>query len=181
MVVVRVVRQPRSALGAQSRAVVLAHRLHRQCEHHRITQHGFEVEQAVLEEERVLVSSASSAGSAFGRPRSSASGYENISWKSASSSCSQRLQTPYALPLGGARAVPVTSTPFHDRLQAEVELHRRAFRHPDDSLDTEVLGGVDRAGQPLQRTRTPPQLVCVEHERGAVVEAGVQGIPAFDR
>ena len=55
MVVVRVVREPRSALGAQARAVVLAHRLHRQCEHHRVTQHGLEVEQAVLEEEPVLV------------------------------------------------------------------------------------------------------------------------------
>ena len=55
MVVVRVVREPRSALGAQAQAVVLAHRLHRQCEHHRITQHGFEVEQAVLDEEPVLV------------------------------------------------------------------------------------------------------------------------------
>ena len=125
MVVVRVVRQPSSALGAQTRAVVPAHRLHRQCEHHRITQHGFEVEQAVLEKERVLVLLGVVGRLRLAwRPRSSASGYENISWKSASSSCSQRLQTPYALPLGRCTGGACDKHPFHDRLQAEVELHR---------------------------------------------------------
>ena len=53
VVVVRVVREARSALGAQSRAVVPAHRLERQCRHHRVPEHGFEVEQVALE--RVLL------------------------------------------------------------------------------------------------------------------------------
>src|SRR5690606_32830471 len=39
VVVVRVVVQVDSALGAQTCTVLPAHRLHRQCEHHRIAQH----------------------------------------------------------------------------------------------------------------------------------------------
>src|SRR3954454_15368392 len=56
-------------------------------------------------------SSASSAGSALGRPRSSASGYENISWNSASSSSPSGSRHLTHSPLASARAVPVTSTP----------------------------------------------------------------------
>ena len=48
-VVLRVVREPRPALGAQTRAVVPAHRLERQCEHHRVPQRGLQVDQVVLQ------------------------------------------------------------------------------------------------------------------------------------
>lgn len=91
----------------------------------------------------------------------------------------KRLQTPYALPLGLCTGGACDKHPFHDRLKAEFELHRGAFRHSDDSLDPQIPGGVDRAGQALQRARTPPQLVCVEHKRVAVVEAGVQSHSCF--
>ena len=40
--VVRVVREPRTALGAQTRTVVLAQRLERQREHHRVPQQRLE-------------------------------------------------------------------------------------------------------------------------------------------
>ena len=43
--VLRVVREPRPALGAQTRAVVPAQRLQRQCEHHRVPQRRLEVDQ----------------------------------------------------------------------------------------------------------------------------------------
>ena len=49
MVVVGVVRQVRSALGAQSRAVLPAHRLERQGRHHRVPEHGLEVDQVAHE------------------------------------------------------------------------------------------------------------------------------------
>ena len=44
-----IVREPRTALGAQSWTVVLAQRLERQCEHHRVPQQGLQVDQVVLE------------------------------------------------------------------------------------------------------------------------------------
>ena len=53
--VVRVVRQPRTALGAQPGTVVLAQRLERQCEHHRVPQQRLEVEQVVLEPAGLVV------------------------------------------------------------------------------------------------------------------------------
>ena len=46
---VGVVREPGPALGAQSGTVVLAQRLERQCEHHRIPQQGLQVDQVVLQ------------------------------------------------------------------------------------------------------------------------------------
>jgi hypothetical protein len=45
VVVLRVVLEPRPALGAQTRAVVPAHRCERQIEHHRVAQHRLEVEE----------------------------------------------------------------------------------------------------------------------------------------
>ena len=55
MLVVRVVREPRTTLGAQARTVVLAQRLEGQCEHHRVPQQWLEVEQVVLEPADVVV------------------------------------------------------------------------------------------------------------------------------
>ena len=55
MRVVRVVREPGTTLGAQSRTVVLAQRLERQCEHHRVPQQWLEVEQVVLEPADLVV------------------------------------------------------------------------------------------------------------------------------
>ena len=55
MPVVRVVREPRATLGAQARTVVLAQRLERQCEHHRVPQQRLEVEQVVLEPADIVV------------------------------------------------------------------------------------------------------------------------------
>lgn len=49
VLVIGFVCQPRPTLRAQSRAVRPTHRLKRQCEHHRVTQERFEVEQVVLE------------------------------------------------------------------------------------------------------------------------------------
>ena len=46
---VRVLREMRSALGAQSRAVLPAHRLERQGGHHCVPERGFEVEQVAHE------------------------------------------------------------------------------------------------------------------------------------
>ncbi len=52
---VRVVREPRTALGAQTRTVVPAQRLERQCEHHRIPQQWLEIDQIVLEPADIVV------------------------------------------------------------------------------------------------------------------------------
>ncbi len=46
---VRVVGQSCATVDAQTRTVVLAQRLERQCKHHRIPQRRFEVEQVSLE------------------------------------------------------------------------------------------------------------------------------------
>ena len=53
--VVRVVREPRTTLDAQARAVVPAQRLERQCEHHRVPQQWLEVDQIVLEPADIVV------------------------------------------------------------------------------------------------------------------------------
>jgi hypothetical protein len=55
VLVVRVVREACPAFGAQPRAVVPAHRLERQCGHHRVTQRGLEVEQVALELAQVVL------------------------------------------------------------------------------------------------------------------------------
>jgi hypothetical protein len=47
--VVRVVREPCTALGAQSGTVLGAQRLERQCKHHRVPQQRLQVDQVVLE------------------------------------------------------------------------------------------------------------------------------------
>ena len=49
VVVLRVVRQVRSTLGAQSWAVGRTHRLERQCRYYGVPKHGLEVEQVALE------------------------------------------------------------------------------------------------------------------------------------
>ena len=53
--VVGVVGQPRPALGAQAGTVVLAQRLERQCEHHRVPQQRLEVDQVVLQHADLVV------------------------------------------------------------------------------------------------------------------------------
>lgn len=179
MVVVRVVREPRSALGAQTRAVFLAHRLHRQCEHHRVAQHGFEADETVLDKEPVLV-----VLGVVARFRDHAAPVVGVRVREHLLEVrfeleAERLQTPYALPLGLCTGGACDEHTFHDRLEPEFELDRGALGHSDHSLETEVAGSGDRAGQALQRARTPPQLVRVEHERVAVVEAGVVSHSCF--
>ena len=53
--VVRVVREPRTTLDAQTRTVVPAQRLERQCKHHRVPQQWLEVEQVALEPADLVV------------------------------------------------------------------------------------------------------------------------------
>ena len=60
VLVSRVVREPRPALGAQTRTVVPAQRLERQREHHRVPQQRFEVEQVALEPADIVSSSSAS-------------------------------------------------------------------------------------------------------------------------
>ena len=48
VLVIGIIGETRPAFGAESRAIFPAHRLKRQCEHYRVTQERFEVEQVVL-------------------------------------------------------------------------------------------------------------------------------------
>ena len=101
VVVVRVVRQAHAAFGAQTRAVVPAHRLHRQCEHHRITQHGLEVEQ-------VARRACRRRRLRRGRRRPGRRTSPGSPLRALAPNGSRHLTHS---PVSGARAVPVTSTP----------------------------------------------------------------------
>ena len=52
---VRVVREPGTTLDAQTRTVVPAQRLERQCKHHRVPQQWLEIDQVSLEPADIVV------------------------------------------------------------------------------------------------------------------------------
>ena len=102
--VIRVVREPRTTLGAQPGTVVSAQRLERQLENHRVPQQGLEVEQVALEPADIVV------GVLVG-PSWPWSAYTNSSWNVATTSSVIGARHRAHSPSSPASAVPVTSTP----------------------------------------------------------------------
>ena len=131
--VVGVVREPRTALGAQPGTVVLAQRLERQCEHHRVPQQRLQVDQVVLEladlELLVRVDLAVVVDEQLLEPHLDLVG--------------DRLQAPCALTLERGSRRTRDQDALHDRLQPQVELDRRTFGDTED-LDAQICRGRNR-------------------------------------
>ncbi len=173
--------RPRAGLRteAQAGAVVLAHRLHRQCEHHRITQYGFEVEQAVLDEEPVLVFLGVVGRLRFHGPGRRRQGTSNISWNSASSCCSSGSRHLTHSPLTRARAVPVTSTPSMTDSRRSSSSTGAPSGTPMTRIPRYPWASIVRVKRCSAPGRRPSSVRFVEHKRVAVVEVGVQSHSCF--
>ena len=125
VVVVRVVREPCTALGAQARAVLPAHRLERQCEHHRVPQRGLEVDQVALELAQLVL-----VVTALRRP----AGVHVQLLQVDVDVVVDVAQAPDALP---GRAPPDRTGdehPFHHRLEPQIQLEVGAFGTPITSV-----------------------------------------------
>jgi hypothetical protein len=157
--VVGVVREPGPALGAQPGTVVLAQRLERQCEHHRVPQQRLQVDQVVLQradlELLLRIDVLVVVDEQLLEPHLDLVG--------------DRLQAPCALTLESGSRRTRDQDALHDRLQPQVELDRRAVGDTED-LDAQTCRGLNRPRHLALGPRAATELASIEHERRSRVQ-----------
>src|SRR5450756_2052919 len=156
--VARVVRQPRSALGAQTWAVGLADRLERQCRYHRVPERGLEVDQIADKLAHLVLIVA------LDLSRSDALGVGEQLLDIDLDLLVDHIQAPYTLPRRPTANGSGDQDPLHHGLEPQLEIEIATGGDADD-VRSEVLRSGNRALHGPHRTRTATQLVRVEHER----------------
>ena len=135
MVVVGSCARQRSALGAQSRAVVPAHRLERQGGHHCVPERGFEVEQVAHELAHFVLVRLGAHLVVVLRAIGVDEQVLEVRVTGSVTGSRHRTQAPVAVAADRAG----DQDTLHDRLQPEVQLERLAGRD-GDHVGAEVSG-----------------------------------------